>query len=302
VDGNLILSVRHQDWVIKIDYRSGEGDGHVVWRLGRDGDFTVNSSDPNPWFSHQHNAHYIDGSTLILFDNGNTRRASDPNADSRGQVWRLDEQTMTATLVLNADLGNYSNALGAAQRLSNGNFSFTSGRQGAPPSLFGQTIEVLPDGTPTYVLELAHQEFRSYRIRTLYEGTDDFQGDGDRASPAAGHDGSPGDAPSVAVVNFNNDGILHAGVLMEVTGQAQPNGIDTLAFSTPGFEKGNSLAPFRDAASVEGPMGDQAMRALAARLPASSSRARQPVRERLFADFPGDWLSDALLANMALVG
>src|SRR5262249_34838737 len=84
-DGNLVLSIRHQDWVLKIDYRNGEGDGHIIWRLGQDGDFNVNSTDPNPLFSHQHNAHYIDDSTLILFDNGNTRRASDPHADSRGQ-------------------------------------------------------------------------------------------------------------------------------------------------------------------------------------------------------------------------
>src|SRR5207245_7378417 len=62
--------LRHQDWVIKIDYRNGAGDGHVIWRLGQGGDFTVNSTDPNPWFSHQHNAHYIDDHTLILFDNG----------------------------------------------------------------------------------------------------------------------------------------------------------------------------------------------------------------------------------------
>jgi hypothetical protein len=107
-DGNLVLSVRLQDWVIKIDYENGAGDGHVLWRLGQDGDFTVNSSDPNPWSSHQHDAHYINDSTLILFDNGNTRRASDPNADSRGQVWTLGENTMTATLVVNVDLGNYS--------------------------------------------------------------------------------------------------------------------------------------------------------------------------------------------------
>ena len=98
--------------MIKIDYRNGAGDGHVVWRLGQGGDFAVNSADPNPWFSHQHNAHYIDDHTLILFDNGNTRRASDPNAHSRGQVWTLDEQTMTATLVVNADLGSYSGAAG----------------------------------------------------------------------------------------------------------------------------------------------------------------------------------------------
>jgi hypothetical protein len=45
-DGNLILSVRHQDWVIKIDYRGGSGDGHMIWRLGQNGDFAVGSTDP----------------------------------------------------------------------------------------------------------------------------------------------------------------------------------------------------------------------------------------------------------------
>src|SRR6266566_163186 len=172
-DENLVLSIRHQDWVIKIDYRNGEGDGHIIWRLGQGGDFTVHSTDSNPWFSHQHNAHYIDDHTLILFDNGNTRRVSVPNADSRGQVWTLDEQTMTATLVLNADLGNYSNAFGAAERLSNGDYSFTSGRPGQAPNLFGQSIEVSPNGTKVYVLQANRQEFRSFRVRTLYEGVDD---------------------------------------------------------------------------------------------------------------------------------
>src|SRR5262249_12842500 len=177
-DGNLVLSVRHQDWVIKVDYRNGAGDGHVVWRLGQGGDFAVNSADPNPWFSHQHNAHYLDDHTLILFDNGNARRASDPTAHNRGQVWTLDEASMTATPVLNADLGDYSDRFGSAQRLTNGNYWFTSGAlgQGPPPSQFGRTIEVLPDGTKTYVLEtdpVGVLVYRSYRTRTLYEGIDD---------------------------------------------------------------------------------------------------------------------------------
>ena len=47
-DGNLILSVRHQDWVIKIDYRNGAGDGHVVWRLGQGGDFTLTGATRTP--------------------------------------------------------------------------------------------------------------------------------------------------------------------------------------------------------------------------------------------------------------
>ena len=132
-DGNLVLWVRHQDWVIKVDYRNGAGDGHVVWRLGQGGDFTLNSADPSAWFSHQHNAHFIDDTTMVLLDNGNTRRATDPAATSRGQVWTLDETNMTATPVLNADLGSYAGAVGSAQRLSNGNYHFNLGINGPEP-------------------------------------------------------------------------------------------------------------------------------------------------------------------------
>jgi hypothetical protein len=195
-DGNLVLSLRNQDWVIKIDYRNGEGDGHIIWRLGQDGDFTVNSSDPNPWFSHQHNAHFIDDTTLVIFDNGNTRHAGDPDADSRGQVWTLDEQTMTASPVLNAEMGNYSFALGSAQRLSNGNFSFTSGFQGDPPNVFGQSIEVRPDGTKAYVLEINRAEYRSFRVRTLYEGTSDQLGPGGGARGRSAGSSLGGSVPS----------------------------------------------------------------------------------------------------------
>jgi hypothetical protein len=174
-DTNLVVSMRHQDWVVKIDYRNGAGDGHVIWHLGQGGDFRLNSTDPDPWFSHQHDAHYIDDHTLILFDNGNTRRASDPNAHSRGQVWTLDEQTMTATLVVNADLGSYSGALGAAERLSNGDYSFTLGTNGPVPPARppAHTVEVQPDGTKVYDLAANTPEYRTFRMRTLYEGTDD---------------------------------------------------------------------------------------------------------------------------------
>jgi hypothetical protein len=191
-DGNLVLSIRHQDWVIKIDYQGGQGDGHIIWRLGKDGDFTVNSTDASPWFSHQHYAHYIDDHTLILFDNGNTRRASDPNAHSRGQVWTLDEQTMTATLVVNADLGRYSAALGAAERLSNGNYSFTLGTDGPEPvKPPAHTVEVTPDGTKVYDLMVNRNQYRSLRIRTLYERVDDaLAGDPRKVESVVVNDGS----------------------------------------------------------------------------------------------------------------
>jgi hypothetical protein len=191
-DENLVLSVRHQDWVIKIDFEDGAGDGHVVWRLGQGGDFTVNSSDPNPWFSHQHDAHFIDDHTLILFDNGNTRRSSDPTADSCGQVWTLDEKTMTATLVMSVDMGSYSPMFGAAQRLSNGDYEFLSGAQGRAPNLFGQTIEVRPDGSRTYVLRVNQGEYRSFRIRTLYEGVSDQLADGAAGAAARAVAPTPG--------------------------------------------------------------------------------------------------------------
>ncbi len=165
-DGNLILSIRHQDWVIKIDYAAGSGDGHIIWRLGEGGDFTADSTDPYPWFSHQHNAHYSDDATLLVFDNGNTRCLGIQDCHSRGQVWALDEGTMTATSALNADLGNYSAFLGGAQGLPNGNFFFSGGPQ--TPDRDSQSIEMLPDGTTTYVLEVAAAEYRSVRISDLY--------------------------------------------------------------------------------------------------------------------------------------
>lgn len=216
-DGNLILSLRHQDWVIKIDYRNGEGDGHVIWRLGQGGDFTVNSTDLKPWFSHQHNAHYIDDHTLILFDNGNTRRESVPNADSRGQVWKLDEQTMTATLVVNADLGSYSGALGAAERLSNGDYSFTLGTNGPepvrPPA---HTVEVRPDGTKVYdLVESSGPEYRSYRMRTLYAGIDDvLAGAPEKVASVVLNDGSAQRSMvNSLTVTFNGAAILDPGAI-----------------------------------------------------------------------------------------
>src|SRR5262249_25998089 len=215
-DGNLVLSIRHQDWVVKVDYRGGQGDGHVIWRLGQDGDFTLNSADPNPWFSHQHNAHYLDDHTIILFDNGDTRQASDPTAHSRGQVWTLDETTMTATPVLNADLGSYSLAFGAAQRLSNGNYSFTLGISGsAPGSPPAHTIEVTPTGTKTYDLQANTLEYRTYRARTLYEGINDvLAGDPQKVESVIVNDGSAQRSMVNSVtVTFSGSAVLDPGAI-----------------------------------------------------------------------------------------
>ena len=168
-DSNLLISLRTQAWEIKIDYKLGTGDGHIIWRLGKDGDFAVVSADPSPWFSYQHNVHYLDKKTLLLFDNGNVRCFGITNCNSRGQTWTIDEKTMMATPKLNVDLGNFSGALGSAERLPNGNFVFTSGALGTN-SPFGLSMEVSRDGTKEYVLQGGGLEYRTYRMADLYDG------------------------------------------------------------------------------------------------------------------------------------
>ena len=172
-DGNILYSVRHQDWVVKIDYQNGAGTGAILWRLGKDGDFQITSADPYPWFSHQHDANFEkDNTSLLLFDDGDTRQGIDPAAHSRGQVLKIDEQNRMATLILNADLGTYSAALGSAQKLVNGHYHFDSGfiadPSGSAKPYFSQAVEVNAAGEIVFGLQIGAQEYRSIRMRDLY--------------------------------------------------------------------------------------------------------------------------------------
>jgi hypothetical protein len=171
-DADLVVSLRTQDWAIKIDYANGTGNGHVVWKLGAGGNFTAIANSALPWFSHQHDVRYINDTTVLVFDDGNTRQAKDRTAHSRGQEWVLNEQNTTATLVVNADMGNYSNFLGSSEMLPNGNLAFTSGGLVVNNAGAGQSIEVLPNGTTIYVQQMSEFEYRSYFESTLY--TADF--------------------------------------------------------------------------------------------------------------------------------
>jgi Arylsulfotransferase (ASST) len=75
----LIISVRNQSWVIKLDYNDGKETGNILWRLGYQGDFALqNGTDPQDWFYAQHDAHIISLNTSgvaqpLLFDDGNAR-------------------------------------------------------------------------------------------------------------------------------------------------------------------------------------------------------------------------------------
>ena len=171
-DGSLLISLRNQDWVIKVNYANGTGDGTVLWRLGAGGDFTIQSTDPSPWFSHQHDARLVPGASLLtLYDNGNTRKASNPLATSRGQALALDEVNRIATTVVNADMGVYSHALGSAQQLVNGDYAFVSGWV---QTQSGQTLARFPETTAdgsamVYQLQNNQITYRGFRQASMYQ-------------------------------------------------------------------------------------------------------------------------------------
>ena len=180
-DGSFIVSLRHQDWIVKVNFANGSGDGSTIWTMGKGGDFSINSSDPYPWFSHQHDPGFLQNgtTTLAVFDNGNTRVAPPPlglglpqgtlDGDSRGYVLNVDQVNKVVTPILLDDLGFYSQALGSAQQLSNGDYYFDAGFALANPS-YAQFIEVFPNAVNTFTIEMGAnvKAYRSIRMDNLY--------------------------------------------------------------------------------------------------------------------------------------
>ena len=165
-DGNLLYSSRHQDWIVKIDFQGGRGAGDVIWRLGKDGDFQINSSDPSPWFSHQHGPRLAPGGGLLaVFDDSNLRQRADKNAHSRGQVLQLDEENKIATLAVNVDLGGFSFAVGNAQPLREGGYLFDVGWL---PDMTCRVAVVDSSGNALEARRVSAPQYRSFRMRDLY--------------------------------------------------------------------------------------------------------------------------------------
>lgn len=121
-DGNIIVSCRHTDEIIKIKKSSGE----VLWRLGgsssKGNQFTILNDTYNNFtgFSHQHSALRTKSGNILLFDNGNLRPA--PNY-ARVVEYALDTIAMTATRVWTwqPTLGVIASSQGSVQELDGGN-------------------------------------------------------------------------------------------------------------------------------------------------------------------------------------
>src|SRR5579872_367370 len=171
-DGSILMSLRHQDWLLKIDYNYGAGTGNILWRMGLDGDFAIigDTNDNYPWFSHQHDAEWdFGGTNLSVFGNGNTRIAQNRGQHSRGQMLSVNEATMTATLVDNFDLGVFSVAYGTAQMLVNQNGAVT-GMHFESGDLNNATTSQSQSYYPTGVFNIKSSTtaYRSAQMHNMY--------------------------------------------------------------------------------------------------------------------------------------
>ena len=187
-DHNLLFSMRHQNWIVKIDYEDGKGLGDILWRLGPGGDFKLlGGVDPTDWFYAQHGPSFFSENTTGVFqlgvmDNGDDRQfpagavcdqaGQPPCHYSRALVLEIDESAMTATLLSSymPSASFYSYFGGNVEPLANGDFAadFCAVKTGA-------TILELSASTGTakivwQAITPAAAQFRSTRLPSLYPG------------------------------------------------------------------------------------------------------------------------------------
>lgn len=186
-DGNLIASMRHQNWLLKVDYANGKGAGDILWKLGYQGDFAlVGGTDPTDWFYAQHGPSFATSNntgrfSLMLFDNGDDRvfppgvscgaAGAPPCLYSTVPLLQLDETAMTATLAFHATAPTYSFFGGNAALLKNGNIEFCEAAGG--PGTTGVIYEVTQDNSAQTVWQMqitGQYAYRGQRIPSLYPG------------------------------------------------------------------------------------------------------------------------------------
>lgn len=197
-DGNLILSVRDQSWILKIDYENGTGSGNILWHLGYQGDFALTnegipSDDPSLWFSLQHFPIILSENgpvtTLGVFDNGNERVfASDgticsynslgdtPLCYSRPVIFQVDESSMVADIVWADSLPYFGQWGGAINQFPNGNIEFElNAPLVLPTPNMASYVQEVTGTTQEVVWQMnffpaAAFAYRAYRVPSLYNG------------------------------------------------------------------------------------------------------------------------------------
>ena len=188
-DGNLLVSIRNQSWLVKVDYRDGAGTGDVLWRLGYQGDFTLQGgTDPTDWFYAEHAPSFVTASTtgnfsLVLFDNGDDR-VFPPNTTcqpvgvpscpySTVPILNIDENAKTAALAFNYVTPQYSGFGGNADVLQNGNVEFDECDSTNLVNPDADVYEITQENTPQMVWRMhvgGQTAYRAFRLPSLYPG------------------------------------------------------------------------------------------------------------------------------------
>lgn len=186
-DGNLLISMRHQSWILDIDYENGTGSGAVLWKLGEDGDFTLSGGESSQWFYGQHYPNLLttDGRqmTLAVYDDGNFRidsggiacgsSTSAPACYSRAVIFQIDQSTNTANPSWVYSPGYYSFWGGSIGMLSNGDIEFDSSEPFPATPVASQITEVTQTSNPQVVWQMTitgENAYRGDRIPSLYPG------------------------------------------------------------------------------------------------------------------------------------
>jgi len=187
-DGNLLLSMRDQSWVIKIDYENGQGSGDILWRLGYQGDFTLTNGQNPDWFYAQHFPSIVSPNStgtfsLVVFDDGDNR-VLDSAGDicgapgqiacySRVPIYQLDESALTATLLWQDTLSPvYTFWGGSAQQLADTDVAFGITAPSDDPN-GARYMEVTNATPPQVVLQMEvsnHNAYRAVLMPSLYPG------------------------------------------------------------------------------------------------------------------------------------
>lgn len=188
-DGDLLLSMRNQNWIVKIDYEDGVGDGSILWRFGYQGDFTLPASEaPIDWNYGQHNISIASPNSsgvfsLLFFNNGNDRLV-DQNGDlcstpgtvncySSVPIFTVNEYARTAQVQWEDNLSPaYSICCGGASILLNSDVEYDVAYDlNTPGTSYVQ--EVTQQQNPQLVWQMnisGPLAYRAFRIPSLYPG------------------------------------------------------------------------------------------------------------------------------------
>ena len=179
--------MRHQNWIVKVDYANGTGSGKVLWRLGEGGDFKlIGGTDPIDWEYAQHSPAFASDNTtgvfsLAVMDNGDDRQfaagvscgtpGAQPCLYSSTPVFRIDEVGRTATLTFHqiSPSNEYSQWGGNAEQLANGNIEYDLCGAATGSYVYEVTQEANPQ--TVWTLTVSNSNFyRAFRIPSLYPG------------------------------------------------------------------------------------------------------------------------------------